>query len=123
VAVDLDPAQITARIGLLPTRTYVRGDLVSARLEIRHTDGYWSKSIDNVLPENFSAELAQLLSMLPDNFSEILSSAHAESDVFVGLFGIRDQSTFWIGKDAHQLLSKHGLDIIFDMYIGDREES
>lgn len=62
---ELEPDEITARLGLQPTRAHRKGDAISRWRNDPHSQGLWSFELRTQAPEGPEEALSRLLAMLP----------------------------------------------------------
>ena len=118
----LDPNRFTQAIGIDPTSSFSPGDPISKRgrgAGMCRKYGSWRKLVESDDEVEFCRALQDLLAELPANFSEVVKSFAAEADVFLGVFDIRNQSTFFLDEDVIQLLAEKQLSVCFDLYVED----
>jgi len=120
------PAQLTARVGLAPTRSFSPGDPVrrhGTEPIPKQTYGYWSRRVKAGDHEAFLVAVVTLLSELPADFHDIVKSFDASADFFLGVFGIRDQSTVYLDEPIIELLAKLKLPVCFDLYVDEGDDA
>jgi hypothetical protein len=116
---SLEPDRVTKLVGSPPTDSFRRGDPVSRRGKAAQTPrkyGSWQLSVEADDAEKFSAVLRDLLARVPTHFAQAARREQWAVDVFVGLFGVHDQSTLQIDVDVLRELSLRGWPLCFDMY-------
>ena len=121
----LKPHEFAEEIKVPPTTSYSRGDPVSKHgraAELRQKYGAWMKAVECEDPPEFSSALNGLLAELPANFADIVQGHGAEADVYVGGFGVRDQSTIFMDEQLIQSLAAKQLSVVFDLYVKDEHE-
>lgn len=120
----LEPNDVTSLTGLNPSKAYRAGDPLGARPSLaarKHKVGFWSLQLDDGTADTFSEQLRELLRRVP---SDIAQKVNAEADVFVGAFGVRDQSSLQIDPDVLAGLGDRNWTLVFDLYVkSDDEES
>jgi hypothetical protein len=115
---DLDPDDVTTILKIEPTSQCKRGDRISkfSAADKTHKNGHWALERSG-LPAEFGALLRGFLRLVPETQLQLLNDMHTSQDIFVGLFGIRDQSSLDIDPDILEKIGSRGWPLIFDMYI------
>lgn len=116
---DLDPEEITARLGSPPSVGALKGALTITRSgneRIART-GSWRLSASDRIPGNLDGQVAELVEKLSDNLSVWKElSQRFQADVFCGLF-MRDRNEgIGLSVATMEKLSTRGLAIGFDIY-------
>ena len=86
---SLLPAEVTALLGVEPSLSYQKGEVLPSRSgkEVFRRTGMWSLRAEVRKPENVDAQVAELLSKLPSEPAVWSSlSARFNIDLFCGLF-------------------------------------
>jgi hypothetical protein len=111
--------EITAVIGISPTREYEKGDIISRKSPkpVRRQNSMWM--IESGLPE--SADIEDHILSLCDKIqpcSEALNSLRSDCDVdiFCGYFSESGQAGFSLSNQVLGRVVSLGLDLIFDVY-------
>lgn len=113
----VDPDAVTRATALTPTRSFRRGDPVGRNSPGRkRTHGLWCVCIEEDDPEKFDARLSELVKKIPTGIVQDDPLNETQVDIFVGLFGIRDQSTFNIAPETLKQIGDRGWYLVFDMY-------
>ncbi|MCQ4165691.1 DUF4279 domain-containing protein [Tahibacter harae] len=116
---DLRPEEITALFEVEPSLSCCKGDLLSSRggKEYRRSRGMWSLSAELHKPENVAAQVAELLSRLPDDLS-LWSTLVSRFEIvlFCGLF--MNEANEGLSLDAGTLraLAERGIALDLDLY-------
>jgi hypothetical protein len=119
---DIEPDEITSLLGIKSSRSFCKGDTIGSHGSARsasRTHNHWSiqETTENV--ERLSEIIVSMLKAIPDAALATLQDRGAEIDLFVGGFGVRDQSTFWIGVEAMEAFSQRSISIVVDLYTAD----
>ena len=117
---DLDPGRVTELTGLAPSKAFKRGDTFGKhRVTGRGIRKYgsWRYMEDSSDPSEFSEVIRRLLRLTPPDLVTLLGGVATEVIVFVGMFGVRDQSTFEIDADVMKELGARNWPICYDLYI------
>jgi len=115
----LDPHQVTALLGITPSRIHSRGDLVSARVQpaTYHRAGLWSLDADTPghlpVPEQLRS-LLQKLVPVADRIRS-LSRAGITAEVRCGIFPSRPQAGTTLSPDIMRGIAE--LDASFGLTI------
>lgn len=116
----VDPEAITKIVGFAPTQSFRVGDVFATRSPSGpHTrkHGFWGFTTQDDKPDNFSRRLLELIRRIPPGVLVDDLAGQFQVEVFVGLFGIRDQSTLTIDAEVHRELGLRGWPLVFDMYV------
>lgn len=121
---NLVPAEVTALLGVEPSLSYRKGEVLSSRSgkEILRKTGMWSLRAEVCKPEEVDAQVAELLSKLPGEpavWSNL--SARFDIDLFCGLFMNESNEGLSLSADTLRALSERGIEISLDIY-GPTEE-
>lgn len=116
---DLDPAYVTARLGVDPTRSYHLGDIRtgSAGRTYRMTTGSWHFEAGEREPGDMDAQITNILSALTDDLSAWRDLvARYRGRLICGLF--LDETNQMAGIDASTLrqIADRGLELVLDIY-------
>ena len=116
---SLDPSRVTELTGLAPSSAFKRGDTFGKhRLsgQGHRKYGSWRYTEESTDPSEFSEVIRRLLRLTPPDLVKLLGGAGTTADVFVGMFDVRDQSTFEIDADVMKELGARNWPICYDLY-------
>ena len=121
---DLDPDEITMLFGMVPSTSHRKGDLVSpGRGPTIRKHGMWSLKADDAEPEAYDAQIAGLISRLPQDLSVWRSIAEKyQVDLFCGFFMDTTNQGFTLSPKAMSSLAERGIEVGFDIYSPSPEE-
>lgn len=103
---DLDPDDISRRLGAAPTRTRTKGQRAS-----------WHLEASERRPEDINGQVASLLAQLtPDLAVWATVTAVCKVDMFCGLFLDTSNEGFSLSPDIMSALASRGIEIGFDIY-------
>jgi hypothetical protein len=120
---DLDPAEITGLLGCAPTQGERRGDRIvspkSGHVRISKC-GMWRLEAQRALPEDFDAQVHELLTKLSGDLS-VWAAIRAKYtvEVFSGLFMDGSMEGIVISAETVKSLGDRGVEIGFDIYGAD----
>ncbi len=118
---DLDPGSVTELLGISPSQSFRRGDprepAAQARGLSTRRHGAWLLTRDTAVHGEVDDVIRSIAASVPAGFVDNLKETDVTADLFVGLFEIRDQSTFSIEPATARLLADRGLPLIFDLYV------
>ena len=117
---DLDPAAVTARLGVEPAAAHHRGELIRrGRQQVPARTGSWSFSLGTEQADDWNLDLAvnALLDHWPEDPAAFVALvARYEVDLFCGLFlGTDNQSAELSAATLARLTERH-LALSFDVY-------
>jgi hypothetical protein len=121
---DLDPDEVTAGLGTVPTVSARKGDIrtTSTGVEIVAPKGSWRLEVNDSRPNGLDGQIVQLLEMLTDDMSiwHDLTSRF-DTDLSCGLFMQERNEGFALASKTLANLGSRGLDLDFAIYgpIGD----
>ena len=116
---DLDPDQITAQLGITPSRTWRTGDLVMERASIRHKNNGWSVKSDIPMSEDLEEHVEMVLQRLKPAWKSLrkLSTRYtALIDCVVYSHGGARPAIFF-NKDVIKRISELNAEIDVDLLI------
>ncbi|MEE8171161.1 MAG: DUF4279 domain-containing protein [Phycisphaerae bacterium] len=122
---SLDPKDVTDAIQAPPTDQFKKGDPVGrigGSHGLRHRHGQWCLTKTACNSAEFNAALREFLNLVPENLTDMLASSSVSIDVFVGVFGVRDQTGIELPADLLLELGRRGWSIIFDLYTSGAED-
>lgn len=116
---DLDPEEITARLGCPPSAGAFKGAVTITQRgneRIART-GFWRLSASDRIPGDLDGQVAELVEKLSDDLSvwKELSQRY-KADVFCGLFMRDGNEGIGLSVATMENLSARGLAIGFDIY-------
>lgn len=115
---EIDPEEITRLTGITPTDSHRRGDRGGQHCpDLVRPAGYWSVAVQDDNAERFSERLKELVEKIPNGILRNQPESGMTVEVFVGLFGIRDQSTFNIDPTTLKMIGDRGWHLVFDLYL------
>ena len=117
---DLDPETVSRRLGALPSRSAVKGQMLPSASGRERTakTSYWNLQLDTVGPdEDFEEQVTRLFDQLTAD-EEIWRDLgrRFKGDLFVGLFLNETNEGLVIGHEALSAINARGLKINFDIY-------
>ena len=124
---ELVPGEISKLLGCEPTQGERKGDRIvgpktgHVRISKR---GTWRLAAERCEPENFDAQVKQLLSKLSSDlavWAALRAKYHLE--IFSGLFMNESNEGFVISAETLQALGTRGIEIGFDIYSPTRESN
>lgn len=116
----VDPKALSDQLGIQASHSFSRGDPY-CRGELRRQYGLWCLHAEGDNASDFSSRLRELIRRVPADVGKGASDSETDVNVFVGLFGIRDQSSLIIESDVLAELGQRGWELIFDMYVQDSD--
>lgn len=116
---ELDPAEITAVLGVQPTDCYKKGQtrVLSTGNTLIYKRGMWRFEVPNRTPANLEAQIDEILGALTQDLAvwHRLASEH-DVDLFCGLFMEESNEGFSLAPAFLALLSDRKIKIDFDVY-------
>jgi len=116
---DLDPAEVTARLGVEPTSTTIKGDirpLTSGSRVASKTSSWLLKAADRS-PGDLDGQIEELLARLtPDLAVWRDLSARFAGSLFCGLFMETSNDGDELGPETLAMLGSRGLSLQLDIY-------
>jgi hypothetical protein len=116
---DLDPDELSARLGGKPSTSARKGDVIrsekTGRERIAKT-GSWILSIGRREPGDLDGQVEELLSSLSKDLSIWRSLGKYHPDLFVGLFLQESNEGTEISPQSLSLLAERGIMLGLDIY-------
>lgn len=122
---DLDPHEITARLGRAPSEGASKGGVIVSEngTERIARTGSWRLLAGHRMPGDLDGQVAELIETLNDDLSVWQDlSARFRGDVFCGLFMQESNEGIGLSAATMESLSSRGLAIGFDIYDPDRPD-
>ena len=116
---DLDPDEVTARLGLPPSVGVRKGGIWRTRngTEKVARTGSWRLEAEDRTPGDLDGQISELLGALNDNLSVWQElTARFEADIFCGLFMREGNEGISLHPDTMMKLGKRNLSLDFDLY-------
>lgn len=117
-ALDLDPRDVTRRLGMEPTASWHRGDLKGhGRSGHRYERGGWRWTTSSEASDDLNRPLAELLSELRSRrevLREFLSEG-AQVDVFA-FWATRKSAGPWLEPEQMAGMAELGVPLLVDVY-------
>ena len=114
----LDPDFLTQQLGVAPSFSARKGDLIARRgTERLQTTGVWTYRLEVPPATELGDAIAHLLSALPEDatlWEEITSSFTA--DLFCGVFLENDNQSTVVPPEVLSALGRRGLPLSFDLF-------
>ena len=122
---ELDPAELTAVLGMQPTDCYKKGQtrVLSTGKELIYKRGIWRLEVPDRKPADLEAQIAEVLGYLPQDLEvwRHLACVH-EIDLFCGVFMDEGNKGFSLSPPSLALLSERSIKIDFDVYAPSRKD-
>ena len=116
---DLEPGELTARLGGPPSTCASKGDVIrsekTGRERIART-GSWILKVNRREPGDLDLQVKELLSPLTKDLSIWRSLEKYRPDVFAGLFMQETNEGIEIGTHSLSLLAERGISLALDIY-------
>ena len=121
---DLDPPTISRLLGCEPDQSYRKGDLVSpGRSTTTRKCGMWSLKAQETDPENYEAQLRDILSKVTQNGETWRALRERyEVDLFCGFPLDTTNHGFSLSTSTIEALAARGIEPGFDIYAPSPEE-
>ena len=122
---EVIPDEITRLLGVSPTRSHLKGDIVSARADqvFRRKSGSWSLRATDREPEDLDGQIQELLSRTTADLAVWQELAHRfDLVMFCGLFMRSWNDGMMLSPTTLKLLADRGLSLSLDIYGPDDEE-
>ena len=120
VDAELDPQRVSDALGLLPTRSGRRGEMISARVQKPRAKGFWilDSAQDVARSESFDSHVTWLLDRLEPVAERIqgLASEHEVVDLWAGIYTGKDHGGPVVGATALRRVANLGLALCLDVY-------
>ncbi|WP_454886231.1 DUF4279 domain-containing protein [Sphingomonas oryzagri] len=116
---DLDPDEVTARLGCLPTFGAKKGGIwITKRgAEKVARTGFWRIAVENRQPGDLDAQIAELLEQCSDDLSAWTDlTAQFTANVFCGVFMDERNEGASLSPESMRLLGARNLPLWFDIY-------
>lgn len=117
---NVDPDQVTLLLNLQPTSAFHVGDVMGRHglsATCRHKSGSWCYSTENVAPGEFSRKLLEFVDKIPINALMPNPAEETNVDLFIGCFGVRDQSAITIDPECLAVIAERKWHLVFDFYV------
>lgn len=116
---DLDPGEITRRLGASPTESCRKGDRKQTELGRTRIakEGSWRRRAAVRQPGDVEAQIFEVLSGLTQDMAiwrEL--SGRYQPDIFCGLFMAGENDEFGLSNAVLEALAQRGLRLRFDLY-------
>jgi hypothetical protein len=122
---DLNPDDLTARLGRAPTASTIKGQTITAKktgfTRIAKT-GSWRFEAERRVPGDLEAQIREVFGALTADLTVWRDLAKYEPDLFVGLFMKEGNEGVDISAEALGLLSSRGVSIDLDVYGPTRDD-
>jgi hypothetical protein len=118
---DLDPHEITTRLGVTPTRGSRKGELFATPLgrKIPSSTGYWSIVAPTSKPAAIDEQVMYLLNGTTDDLDTWRDLARRHNaELFVGLFLERGNEGMGIRPETLAAIGARELELSLDIYSG-----
>ncbi|MDJ0951106.1 MAG: DUF4279 domain-containing protein [Alphaproteobacteria bacterium] len=115
---DLDPPEITRRIGREPTHAHRRGEPSEGpKVKIPYKSGAWLLTVDVEAPEGPEEATEELLDLLPDD-QGLWQELSERYDMYFsyGIFFDGVNRGFTLSADLQRRLATYHADLSFDLY-------
>lgn len=116
---ELNPDQISARLGASPTDSHRKGDVKHLRNseEYVHKTGMWRLNAADCEPEDLDGQVNELLAALTTDLSVWKDlSERNQIDLFRGLVMDESNEGFGLSSSTLTALAVRGIEIDFDVY-------
>jgi hypothetical protein len=115
---NLNPDEITALLGVSPTKSYRKGEPRSSREgSPARPEGSWHLSCDPAWPGNLDAQINELLSNTTDDpLVWRTINEQYRADLFTGLFMDSSNDGLTLMPETLAAVGQRGLAIAFDIY-------
>jgi len=116
---DLDPDEITARLGTQPTTAVRKGEIWLTRrgAEKMARTGSWRLEVDDCKPEDLDGQITRLLSPMSNDFEAWRAfSARYRGRIFAGLFLSSGAEGLSLQPGTLQMMGERGLTLDLDIY-------
>jgi hypothetical protein len=113
--------EVVSRIaGRQPTHAFKFGDSVGKQgcaAAVKRAHGLWSYQLQEANVSEVQLQISDLLRMVPRDFTAQVRQCAAEHvDLFIGVFGVEDQTSIELDADILREIGERGWSICFDMY-------
>ncbi|MGE0056523.1 MAG: DUF4279 domain-containing protein [Dehalococcoidia bacterium] len=114
---DLDPEELTRLMGVTPTRSHRRGDLIGAGREETRPSGDWVLEVNVRAPEETDAVLSKLFAMLPES-DAAWAELNSRYQVSLHLMMVAKawNRGFQLSTPLLQEVARRGLALTFEVY-------
>lgn len=118
----VDPSEITRDSGIVPTRTWLKGELINPKAIVKHKGNGWELSSGISQSAEFADHVEALVKLIQPHSEElrkICSQYYAE--LSCALYMHLNESTPWIhfNRPTLELFAYIGVEVDFDTYIFD----
>jgi len=119
---DSSPDQITSAIGIVPTKTWKKGDLINPKGTRQHKENGWLISSGLSKECDFEQHLLSLLSIINphlDKLKEVCATCYVELSCAIYMYCESEESTpaVHLDRQTTQVLAALGAEIDFDLYV------
>ena len=118
---DLKPAELTELLGVTPSTSYLKGDVLTSKRGATRAapTGYWSLEAEDSSPADLDLQVAHLLARLPEEeavWSRL--NERFEIDLFCGWFMQAWNEGTSLQAATLSALAKRGIDLTIDLWDG-----
>ena len=115
---SLTAAAITDILGIAPSKSYEKGDLVSARSPkpIYRQSAMWQWSSQLGETSSINEHLGAICKLLDEKKDKIQFLKNCQLDIFCGVFSDSEQIGFDLDHQTILALSVYPIDLVFDAY-------
>lgn len=123
VDLKVNPSIITDKLGIVPTKTWVKGQRVSEKISRAHDSNGWLFSPDvpqEIEFEELMRHLMDIFESKKETLKEISESAYIELSIALYLYYDNDEDSIpWIHftKPEMDMLNAIGAEVDFDIYV------
>jgi len=118
---DLEPRELTELLGVKPSTSYSKGDVLTSKRGTTRVapTGYWSLDAEDSAPADLDAQVTRLLARLPDE-AALWNRLHAhfEIDLFCGWFMKEWNEGTALNATTLNALANRGIDLTIDLWDG-----
>lgn len=118
---DLEPTELTELLGVQPSTSYSKGDVLTSERGTTRTAaaGYWSLEAEDSAPADLDAQVTRLLARLPDDAAVWARlHEHFEIDLFFGWFMKEWNEGTALKATTLNALADRGIDLTIDLWDG-----
>lgn len=118
---DLEPAELTGLLGVKPSTSYSKGDVLTSKRGTTRVapTGYWSLEAEDSAPADLDAQVTLLLARLPDD-AALWARLHERFDIdlFCGWFMKEWNEGTALKATTLNALANRGIDLTIDLWDG-----
>ena len=111
---DLDPDDLTERLGSQPSSSARKGDVMPSGHVVR--TGRWILRVDQCAPGDLDGQIERILALLTDDLSVWQAVAKFRPNLFVGLFLKESNEGIEVSVENIALLAQRGVSVGLDVY-------